>query len=76
MADTPVNLAFWQTPTPAVPVHLLFGEGRTSPPPTGATRVFNGTEWLTATAKRWDGATWAPVVMKGRGESTWHAGSA
>ena len=76
MADTPVNLVFWQTPTPAGPVHLLFGEDITPTQPTGAARVFNGTEWLTATTKRWDGATWVPAVMKGRGESTWHAGSA
>lgn len=43
----------------------------TAPPPAGGIKAFDGTAWVTATAKRWNGSAWATTAPKRFDGATW-----
>lgn len=43
----------------------------TAPPPAGGIKVFNGTAWVAATAKRWSGSAWVAATVKRWDGAVW-----
>ena len=42
-----------------------------APPPAGSLKVFDGTAWVAATAKRWSGSAWVAATVKRFDGTAW-----
>ena len=58
------DLIFSRPPITGTPVHLVFGSAGAPPPAAGGIKAFDGTAWVTATAKRWNGSAWAAAFVR------------
>ena len=65
------DLIFSRPPITGTPVLLVFGSAGAPPPAAGGIKAFDGTAWVTATAKRWNGSAWATTAPKRFDGATW-----